>query len=138
MSALAQWLPSILAPFGWYIVHALAKKRDSQSELRKFSSEIITFINELEKESITYHTNSLRSKQLEEDILSNLDKLELMSGRLVKMGAKTEIPILHLRATITLKNFQTKDFTSQAIDSYLIRDVRLSTRLIIENLYNIV
>ena len=132
---LASWIPSIIAPIGWFIVHILSKKRDFHAERRRFADTTINRIEQIESLAKQYHTNKSRSIENEEELLSCLQKLEDRLQYLT--NKKNSFSFIPFKANITMYNFQTKDFTKQRYNSQLVRDISTSSITLINQLLNI-
>lgn len=125
----------LLTIIGWCVVHLLSVQRDKKKEWREFARETTHIVDEIEKEAIRYHTSDQRDEELEWNLKSYIDVLDTQI-QLVKKHLNMKCDTSYLRASITLDNFQTCDFTKQKRDSHLIQGISWNALQIKEDLFN--
>jgi len=125
-SQVITWLVVIT---GWYVVNDKNNDREKRKEVRSLIDSIQNMLDDIEKESIQYHTNK-QSEELSFQIKRNLNnnlssKVNVLKLRGFEIG-KCDKYRKQLRQAITLKNFDTNDFQPQAFSSEIIRDILIS------------
>ncbi len=119
---------------GWWATHVLSSKRDYKNELRKIASSLICELEALEAISIQYHTSSSREVQLEIQITTKLDRLDLKLDKLTKC-LNQENTFWLLKSVITMNNFREPNFHQQDCDSKIIDSITTQSGNIISKIY---
>lgn len=103
----------VLVILGWGVVHYLSAKRDRNKELRALCLTAITYIEEIEREAIRYHTGIERDVSCEKKIRKDLQRLDTIVETILKPLGGNKITVVQLRQAITRNNFATCQFFSQ-------------------------
>lgn len=125
----------IIIILGWVVVHLLSAKRDRDKEWREFSRNTIYLIDKIVDEAIKYHTAECRELYLESKIKIDLDELD-MRITLILQYLKVSCSIKGFRQSITLNNFDSKNFTKQQHTSRLVQCIYVQANRLRENLYS--
>ena len=126
--------PIIVSILGWMVVDWLSVRRDKKKEWRDISRNTVKLVDMIEEKSINYHTSQERNTELENELIKDIAKLD-MHMQLIKYNLKMKDNIYPFRAAITLKNFQTVNFTTQTSNSEIIRLISFNATKIKEALY---
>lgn len=130
-SDISSWLPVItdrvipwlLIVIGWVVVHYLSRHRDLAKRRRDFCSETRKLIEEIERQSIEYHTSTTRLHELEKAIKQSLDRLERrINVQKAHLGITTQ-EMIHFRQIVTASNFETAQFSQQETYGKLINSI---------------
>ena len=104
---------------------------------RSFCSSLVNEINELKDISLAYHKNEDRDEDLEEDIISRLDNIELKFEILNRNIKNIELSdVKELRRSITLSNFQTSKHDKKERSSELSKNIIAISNKNIDMIYN--
>lgn len=124
---LGQIITWVLVIYGWKVVDSANDKRESRKEVRAMILEIHKLLDEIEKNAIEYHTGDNPSPNLSADLKRNISrKLQVCISHLGKRNldvTKPEKALTALRQAITLKNFDSKDFSKKRLSDPLILNI---------------
>lgn len=132
--SLVTWFLVIL---GWCVIHWLTAKREDKKELRAIIKDSLADVEGLRTLSVSYHKNRTRNKELEDDIIWKIHRID---SKIQFLSEKLRIPALRLdelNEAITLNNFETHEFTQQCDTSDLIGKINWQSQKLINKLYSI-
>lgn len=128
----------LLVVLGWVVVHHFAQRREQSKEWRALIRKLALDIEEVTKKASAYHRADSRSIDLEEEILWSLniigDQLSIVKQKL----KENTLSLVGLEESITMNNFQSKDFARQGLQEKILRDIAFEARSVINKLYQLI
>jgi len=125
----------VLAFGGWYAVHKATLSRERRKEKREAASQVCIDLRAVERLAIDFHSAEQRNSRTATDLRQDTERLILRLQR--KPFAELSIPLyrlIQLRRSISRHNMDPCDFSCQAPDSELVREIRNAVTDIIESI----
>lgn len=125
----------ILIVAGWIIVHYLTVTRERHKEIREQKSNLCSAIIEIEKNAIAFHQSLDFNPDLARNLMSSICRISnSISKPPLKNLRVAPDHIKKFRQSITLKNFEKRDFLTLEPNSRIISNISLSTERLINAL----
>lgn len=118
---------------GWVVVHKSTLSHERRKEKREAAYKVCTELRDLERQAINFHTAQKHDSRNATDLRQNVVRLirHLQRAPLTEL----EIPnqgLIRLRQSITRQNADPSNFTTQAADSDIVRNIRDAVSDLIE------
>ena len=121
---LAQIPTWLIVVAGWFVVHHLSTKRDQRKEARERLDQFILALRAIEEKAIQFHQSDTYKGDLARNLLFDIQRIIAKLKR-HPFGSFEVSPNLlkELRRAVTLKNFDSSKFASQAANSSIFSNV---------------
>jgi len=124
---IGQIITWVIVNIGWWFVDNSNDKRETRKEIRATIEAMQALLDQLERNAVSYHTGDNPNEALASDIKRDLyrklpSKIQLLGVRGLIVDSLGK-PIINLRKSITLENFDSKQFKKLQLGDELIRRV---------------
>lgn len=118
-------LPILLIFAGFIGTHLLSEARERRKELRAMLDKLFTRLRELEDQARTFHTSSAYDQEAARQLREAVQQVsrQFSRCRVVTELAPFQQALIDWRRAITLRNFDSSTFQTQAWESELIADI---------------
>lgn len=124
----------LLVVAGWLIVNQQNNRREERKEIRSSLTEIHKLIYEIIDSSEKYHCSKRHDPEKSKEIRLQLQRLALKVSHLHFFSDAVNRSIYEFRSSITIKNFDTKNFSKQAENSEMIISIHSCGEDLIDSL----
>ena len=121
---LAQIFTWLLVICGWYVVHFFTLKREQRKETRERVNTLLNSLHDIEAKAMSFHESKEFRGDLARDLRTDIQRLFKCLKRppfsMFKVASHLR---KEFRKSITIRNFEPSNFSCQAADSQILRDI---------------